>query len=196
MPKASLPTRSATFPPTDAMPPHMKRGQAMAESVIAIFFIIVAFLLAWDGMWMLHEKLILSHAAQRAARAKCVGLNRFMVEKTARVASITASGEPLLSKIGGERMTLDMELGRIPAYLASETPQEARGILDYGLWDTMSVDGRVSAAKTSMKVSMACPRTEELVRMVPTDGANLHPRMSGEAKIESHFPYYMYDSGR
>ncbi len=178
------------------MPTSLKRGQAMAESVIALFFIIVAFLLAWDGMQMLHEKIILTHAAQRAARAKCVGLNRFMVEKTARVAAIPASGEPLLTRIGGERLGLWAELGRIPAYLASETPQEARGILDYSLWDTMSVEGRVSAAKTGMKVTMACPRTDALVRMSPPESRAAGSRMSAEAKIESHYPYYMYDSGR
>ena len=173
-----------------------KAAQAIAESVIALFFVIVAFLLAWDGLRLFAERQFVEHAAQRAARARSVGLNRFMMEKTARVAAIPASGESMLSRIGGEKMNATVEVGRIPDYLASETPQLARGILDYERWPTIRVDDEVSTSETRVSVSITSPRDDALVSFLDGRGSGRERRVSAEARIESHFPFYMYDGGR
>ena len=109
---------------------------------------------------------ILSHAAARAARARTVGFNRWMVEKCARVASIPNAGRLLEPPFVNEDKALremvatlrpgalwssalgvspsslqySIERARIPEYLASANETRSRWVLDYSNWDTIDVD--------------------------------------------------------
>jgi hypothetical protein len=99
---------------------------------------------------------VLYHAAARAARAKTVGFNAWMVKKTMRVAAIPTAGALLvptvtsgntglsdaLNSMGPGALwdyvlqstpraaSLDLELARIPEYLASQNSDRAANILD------------------------------------------------------------------
>ena len=49
-----------------------RRGQAMLETALAVFFITVLFLVVFQVAHMVTTKILLDHAAARAARAKAV----------------------------------------------------------------------------------------------------------------------------
>ena len=143
-----------------------RAGQATVETAVVVMLISFLFL----GLFQLSEAFaareILFHAAHRAARARTVGFNRWMVEKSMRAAAIPNAGtllEPAWER--GDafwlRAAIDrrspgalwdfaldawpaseqaaLERARIPQYLASENSARAGYILDYADWPTLSV---------------------------------------------------------
>ena len=163
----------------------------MAESVIALFFILVVFLLAWDAIGAFQTKIFLEHAAARVARARSVGLNRFMCLKSARVATMPVAGESLLDDVPRQAA-----YNRAGAYLASEDPAEARGILDYELWDAMRLEASIDGNVAHVDVEMPARETPELARLLGEDGVGASAvAPHGSAQIEAHFPLYMLDGG-
>lgn len=136
----------------------------MIESCIVIVFLCLLFLGLFQLIHAYVARDILYHAAARAARAKTVGFNRWMVEKTMRVAAIPNAGsltQPVLAttdqtlanalatlkKPGAlwdfalqstpQSPTIAVELARIPDYLASGDEGSAEAILDYADWGTI-----------------------------------------------------------
>lgn len=106
------------------------------------------------------------------ARAAQVGYNDFMLEKTARTASIPTAGpirnpnisgrSGALSTVspgtlwddavsfgngGGSSAQYSVERSRIPAYLAAERPSQLRAILDYDFWQTSDTSVRVTPVR-------------------------------------------------
>ena len=67
----------------------------MVESIIVLFFLCVIFFLVFDYARLLICHTTLDYAAARAARARAVGFNDFMVLKTARLGAMAVSGECL-----------------------------------------------------------------------------------------------------
>ncbi len=67
-------------------------GQALIESCLAIALICLIFFGLLQISQLFAAREVLFHSAARAARAKTVGFNRFMVSKSARVAAIPNSG--------------------------------------------------------------------------------------------------------
>ncbi len=156
----------------------MKRAQAMIETVFAVVFLTALFLVLMQLSRMLQARIMLDHAAARAARAKAVGFNDFMCLKSARVAMIPVAGERVWPAEGDWS-----EAARVPAYLEAENEGRARGILEYEHWRTTSIDvwsggGIGSTARADILMA-----TEDF-------------RMDGKAEVESHYPLYMYDQGR
>ena len=149
-----------------------RKGQAMVESVIACLFISLLLFVGFELMHHLTARILLDHAAARAARARAVGFNDFMCEKSARVAMIPVAGERTWPS-----ENID-EVARIPIYLGSETLGRARGVLDYENWDStrIEVDSESGLA----------PRAKASV-VLETDDLS----MDGKAEIESHYPLYM-----
>jgi len=122
-----------------------------------IFFAILQISLLFSA------KEILSHAAVRAARAKTVGFNNWMVTKVTRVASIPNAGrmiEPEFENINPFLRTIaesatpgdawdfaltaepqsgqyNLERARIPEYLYAANMPRALHILDYENWDSV-----------------------------------------------------------
>lgn len=72
---------------------NMKRGQAMIETLIAIALICVVFFGIMQISNLSVSREIIYHAAARGARAKTVGFNSWMVQKSVRVAAIPNSGK-------------------------------------------------------------------------------------------------------
>lgn len=158
-------------------------GQAMLESIIVILtvclvlFGLLQVAIVYTGQEVLH------HAAARAARAKAVGFNDWMVEKAVRVASIPNAGERLepivpnyvnsdipANATPGEAMDIAfskrpimsspaaaIESARIPEYLASENYGRSTYILNYEEWErgsiTYNIDESFSSQGT-VKVSV------------------------------------------
>jgi hypothetical protein len=160
----------------------------MLETALAVFFITLIFLMVFQVAHMVTAKILADHAAMRSARAKAVGFNDWMCLKSARVAAIP---------ICGRRLWPDddaiSEVARVPIYLSSENDAQARGILDYEGWETMGVDIRSSggfAPEASSAVSVEIPR---FYSRGDEDSDTI--TIDGEAKVESHFPFYMNDQG-
>ena len=157
----------------------------MVETVLAVLFITFVFFGLLQLSQMLTARILMDHASARAARAKAVGFNDFMCLKCARVAMIPVAGERLWPTAGGYD-----EVGRLPAYLEAQSEPYARGILEYERWNTMP---ERPWYRSSMGLS---PEVKAAVSVgVPNMIGDGERTIHGEAKIESHFPYYMNDSG-
>lgn len=150
----------------------MRRGQAMIESMLAVVFTTFVLLFSIYIVRMLTAKILLDHAAARAARAKAVGFNDFMCHKAAQTALIPVAGKSLVDLSGGS------ELHRIPLYLASESPARARAVLDYEWWSGASLD-------IDEERGLA-PSIDAHTRLETDSFA-----VEGAASIESHYPLYM-----
>ncbi len=155
---------------------RLRKGQAMVETLLAAIFITFLLLFLFQLMNMLTSRILLDHAAARAARAKSVGFNDYMCLKSARVAMIPVAGK----RVWPEE-DID-EVSRVPIYLAAEGEGRARGILEYDRWRTMDVDLTSGAGLSPVVRSEILMDTEEW-------------SMDGSAEVESHFPLYMNDQG-
>lgn len=159
----------------------LRSGQALIETLIAVLFITFAFLALFDLSNLLTGKIIAEHAAMRVARARSVGMNRFMCDKVARVATIPIAGERLWPK-GDDALDWAMERSRVPIYLITADGARARGVLDYELWHHLTVrpsDG------TDVKVRVDVPAFGDISRV----------SIEGRAGIEANAPFYMTDGG-
>lgn len=141
-------------------------GQSIVESVLVILVACFIFFTLFQYAHLFACKTILSHAAARAARARTVGFNEWMVRKSALVASIPASGKrlsPNFSTVDGTWVSalarkntgslIDMalhatptspgyliEVGRIPEFMESDNEASSTAVLDYELWERTEVD--------------------------------------------------------
>ena len=158
--------------PVDHSGRAAKRGQAMIESLLVMLLASLVFFAVFQYAHLFACKTILSHAATRAARARSVGFNEWMVRKSALVAAIPASGRrlsPAYSDMNGAYVAAiarrdpgtafnfalrasfrsqgqAMEVGRIPEFMESINSPTAETILDYEYWDRTDVDIRESPA--------------------------------------------------
>lgn len=198
----------------------------MVESIIAVFFILLLFLLLYQFADAMTAKIVLSHSAARAARARAVGFNDFMVRKTALSATIPVSGKRIIptdAELGGLTgeaafkydleytgaiIDLGMQMGagdalasveiaRIPRYLAAYDGAEARGVLDYELWDRTDVDVSDGGQTITARVRHSRPTIADFSDI---EGGSLENgygevEVEGEYKIESHYPLYLDDAG-
>lgn len=142
-----------------------KGGQAMIESIFVIILTSLIFLALFQYANLFSSKIILTHAAARAARCRSVGFNQWMVLKSARVAAIPAAGKRLIPEQLGvdpaitaalqNNRVIDiwelalhsntrspgtmLERGRIPEYMGTINHPTAEHLLDYEHWETLSV---------------------------------------------------------
>lgn len=156
-----------------------RRGQAMVETVLAVFFISLIFYGLFELSRKVTARILVDHAAARAARAKAVGFNDFMCLKSARVALIPVAGKRLWPvDIPGYN-----EVSRVPIYLSSENEGRARAVLEYEWW--RSTDIGISSGY-GLGATARCD-----IRMETDDY-----EMEGQAEVESHFPLYMFNQGQ
>ena len=168
----------------------MRRGQAMIETVLAVLFITFVFFGLFQLSQMLTARILLDHAAARAARAKAVGFNAFMCRKAARVATIPIAGR----RLWPDDLEGASEVSRVPIYLSTRNEQIARGVLQYERWETLGLDVRSShglVPEAEADVSIELPRFWSWGWK--RDDSPIS--MSGSAALESHFPLYMDDGG-
>ncbi len=210
--------------------PPLRSGQAMIESVFVIILACLCFLGIFQYANLFASKAVLSHAAARAARARSVGFNRWMVEKSARVAAIPASGKRLTPAFAGIDPAItaalsrnrvgdlwdlalrsntrspgaQLELGRIPDYMDSVNNPTAENLLNYELWDALSVDideqlNLDGATPGILRVNVR-QRHPLLIALAPLAEGDLRNAEEGESvaiegffTIESHYPLYLED---
>jgi hypothetical protein len=139
-------------------------GQSLIETCAALALICLIFTALLQIADLFAAREVLKHAAARGVRAKTVGFNWWMVEKTIRVASIPNAGKMIVPDYDAARPALSamladqtaghlertwsfalaatptapqysMERARIPLYLGSENDARAHNILDYKGWD-------------------------------------------------------------
>ena len=158
---------------------RLRNGQAMVETVVAVVLLTVVFFTLYDFSRRVAARTVLDYAAARAARAKAVGFNEFMCEKSARAAMIPVAGRRTWpADLNGADV-----VSRIPIYLSSANGAVANGVLAYEYWPTTTIDvdsGGGIAATAEAKLEMR------------TDSFTAH----GAAKVESHYPFYMWEQGR
>ena len=166
-------------------------GQALIESCIVIGLICLLLMGLFQLAQLFMAQEILDYAAGRGARAKAVGFNDFMVEKTVRIGAIANAGTLTLPERSGggpwEQWTR-YESPRIPFYLLYG---QLDSPLNYALWDT---------------IAWSCPAPDanilhfEVHQDVPLMffsnvfkaffSASAVP-MQGVADIENHYPLYL-----
>lgn len=155
----------------------MRRGQAIIETVLAVFFVTLLFIGLFEFSLKLNRRIVLDYAAQRVARAKTVGLNDYMCLKTARVATISIAGDRLWpEKSSSYEYDTAVDLGRIPIYLEAEHEARASAILDYEFWHKMKFSALSNGG---------------LAPEIRAEVSSKEDKISGEANIEAHYPYYL-----
>ncbi len=159
----------------------------MIESCLVIIFLCLLFLGLFQLVHAYVAREVLNHAAARAARAKTVGFNAWMVEKTMRVAAIPNAGRLLVPAVPGgntaldnalatlqpgalwdfalhstpRAATLDAELARIPEYLASQNSPRAGNILNYENWNRVTT--RITPSATTNFFTVHTYQSHELL---------------------------------
>ena len=137
-----------------------RSGQAMLESFLVILVVCLLLFGLIQVAVVYNAREVLHHAAARAARARTVGFNAWMVDKSLRVAAIPNSGPllepevepplPLLDPLRSPGANWDralntrrplprsqrtmIERARIPEYLASDNHLRGEYVLDYQEW--------------------------------------------------------------
>ena len=154
----------------------LRRAQAMLETLISVLFVTFILLVSVQLVQMYNARILLDHAAERAARAKAVGLNDFMCLKSARVAMIPVAGNKTWPQ-----ENID-EVARIPIYLSSDHGARARAILDYERWANMNVSVSSEYGISPIAETQINLETDEF-------------SVNGESKVESHYPLYMEGFG-
>jgi hypothetical protein len=143
---------------------NTRAGQSLIETCLAVMMIGLIFAGLLQVSQIFAAKEVLQHSALCAARAKTVGFNKWMVEKSMLVAAIPISGKMLVPDFqninagleqnvttntpGGLWKSLlgqttssaqyDIEKARIPDYLASWNNARAAFELNYACWEDSS----------------------------------------------------------
>ena len=164
-----------------------RKGQAMVETVGVMFFLCLAFFCVYEYANLLTAHTVVNYAAARAARARTVGFNDFMVTKTVRVATASVAGECRSQDGKGDDLSTGTLVSRMGSYLEAETEGDTRGILDFELWDSDKLGWSADEpggenAELTIHVWQRRPLYD--------DGKDLR-EVRGEAGIESHYPLYL-----
>ncbi len=171
-----------------------KHGQAMIESIIVMFFLCVVFFLTFQYANLLKVSTVLDYAAARAARARAVGFNDFMVTKTTRIATMSIAGKCKTLSDEGYEMTTGNLISRSGLYLASAYEADTRAILDFELWHNGNLGWSASEpggeiSELTMNVWQRRPKFAIVGEndVEESDTFTMH----SQATIESHYPYYL-----
>ncbi len=139
---------------------------------------------------------VLDYAAGRGARARTVGFNHFMIEKTIRVGAIPNAGR-LVNPIpsGGPSGQYAMESARIPLYLAGENEGRLRAILHYAAWNTIIFGASSSLGDGTLR--------QDIEQEVSLTNNPFHRAfyasdtitLSGECTLDEHYTLYLDEAG-
>lgn len=186
---------TALYSPVGNAGPRRREGQALIESCLVVAMVCVLFFGIFQVSQLFAAQEVLSYAAGRAARARTVGFNRFMVFKTIRVGTIPNAGRlvnPLYE--GGPAESYALESARIPLYLGAEDYGRLRPILDYADWNTIrgGVSSSVGDGTMREEVSQTVPLRYPFHR--PFYAAD-SVEMRGETTLDEHYTLYLDDAG-
>ena len=139
----------------------------------------------------------LDYAAARAARARAVGFNDFMVLKTARLGAMPVSGE-CYTRMNGDRAPSTATLvSRMGSYLQAASPAETEGILDFELWRNGNLGWACAEPHGDVgELTMQVWQKQPVFNSINPQGSPARDdaamiTLRGEAKIESHYPFYL-----
>lgn len=181
---------------------HRKRGQAMVETIVVLVFLLFAFFALFQFADNLRAKLLCEYAAGRCARAATIGLNEFMVTKTARIATMAAAGECLTKDGSGHALETGALVGRSPSYLECVNEAAAEQELDFDYWRNGRTHAQCvrSGSKIVATVTQKRPQFFDLVAWVngetafrndDDDNGPSDATITGTASIEAHSPDWM-----
>ena len=174
-----------------------RRGQAMVETAIVLLFLTVCFFAALQYADNLRAKLLCEYAAGRCARAATIGLNDYMVEKTARIATMAAAGECHSQTDAGNALGHRSWIARAPDYLECEYNAQAQQVLDFEYWRNgrTSATAVLSGSKIVATVRQDRPQFFNLAKYLAGEATDeAHPndaRITGTAEIEAHYPDWL-----
>ena len=142
-----------------------RAGQSIVESCLVIGLICILFMMMLQVSEMIAAREVLSYAAACSARCRVVGFNKFMVWKTAHVASIPNAGKMIVPQYvntdanitalrnrfkkgavlftnvvansSPQTLQYATERASIPEFMASGNEARARYVLDYADWDSV-----------------------------------------------------------
>ena len=163
----------------------------MLESVIVLFFLVLAFFLVVDYAELLKTRTMMDYAAARGVRARAVGFNDFMVTKTLRIASMAVAGECLTARNAGVSPTVGFLTSRSGSYLEAEYESDTRGILDFELWDPLKFGWSAAESYNGRQGEVAMKVHQRHPLLSPLPGGDVESVVNGEAKMESHYRFYL-----
>lgn len=198
-----------------------KLGQSLIETCLAMLMVCLVFTGIYQVARLFAAKEILDYSAGRAARAKTVGFNHWMVLKAGKVGAIPNAGaivQPAYTnEDAGLRAMVDtllpgelwdwtvsngipvseqyeLERARIPEFLESANDETAYFTLDYSDWDSVAVSVSTLAGPTGSILHGVAAQVYPLT--VPMHRAFYDEDevdMRGETYLEKHYSLYLED---
>ena len=169
--------------------PSRQAGQAMVESILALILLCLVFFVVYEYAHLLVAHTVLDYAAARAARARAVGFNDFMVTKTVRVATLATAGRDLLKDNAGKPLSTGTLVSRMGAYLARESEADVRAVLDFEFWNPARL-GWSCVDPGGDTLTLTVWQRRPLYGEDDEADATLH-RLEGRAEIEDHAGFYL-----
>ena len=163
----------------------------MLESIIAMFFLVFVFFLVVDYAELLKTRTVLDYAAARAARARAVGFNDFMVTKTLRIATMPVAGECITAKSHGISPSAGFLISRSGSYLESENESETQGILDFELWNPVKLGWSAVESNNGRQGDVNMTVRQRHPLLSDMRGFCDEATVEGKAQTESHYHYYL-----
>ncbi len=175
------------------LPTRHAEGQSLIESciVIGLICLLLAGLFQLAHLFVARE--IIDYAAGRGARARTVGLNDFMVNKTVHVGAIVNAGTMIVPERLGRGpwdQWTSCELPRIPQYMLSDDWQED-ATLNYTLWDTIGWScpaPQTTPVRCEVRQNVPLAFFPNLFRAFY---AGTTVPMHGMVEIENHYSLYL-----
>jgi hypothetical protein len=175
-----------------------KRGQAMVESVIALFFALVIFLLMFDMLQVMKSKILVEYAAAKCARARAVGYNDFMLTKIARLSTMPVAGGCKTKNEDGGIISRGNAVSRMGQYLASEYEAQADNVLDFEYWDDtfVNVISDPSTIKVTVSQHRQLPFFDSVFNLLGNKSKvdekdSFKLRVNGCSEIKTHYLDYL-----
>ena len=173
----------------------------MVETVLVLLFLLFAFFALLQYADNLRAKLLCEYAAGRCARARTVGMNDFMIVKTARIATMAAAGPCRSDELYGEALSAYQLANRSGSYLECEDEAAAQAELDFDYWRNGRTEAvaTLSGAKVEARVVQHRPQFFDLFAWVNGETAEtdedgnlkVNADLTGTAAIEAHYPVWM-----
>ena len=173
----------------------------MIETIFVMIFLIIAFFMIAQFADNFRARLVLDYAAGRCARSRTVGMNDFMILKTARLATMSVAGENLTPEDSHGKLSAYELVGRMGTYLSSRHEGEVNGILDFELWRNgkTQVDCTEGGQMLSTTVTQYRPQFFDLKRYLSNGESSndkekideVNATIRGHHTIEAHYPDYL-----
>ena len=172
-----------------------RSGQSLIESCIVMIMITFLLFGVLQISQMFAAQEVLNYAATKAARAKTVGFNDFMVHKVVRVATIPNAGQMITpdTQFSGPLEQSAVEMARVPLYLGAMRWGELDPILNYSNWPSIRVDSGMSGdgPMIEMRVNQVYTLTDPFhASYYASDDVN----MRGRAELMNHANLYLDDA--